>query len=265
MTELEKVTELIRQHCQCFDNNENKTLQEYVGKFLSVLAQLFCWVDKDCATILKSAREEIIPLDGYEICECKAFYEFKPAYHKGFDPSGLKVFLHCKQGMKRDIVELDSSKWDYDFVDGTVVVDMTDIVKPCCKCNSECSCKTSYKLVVRYEAGYTAENLPQCVVDAMCHFLSVFIAYQNNCGSLDDCSKMDRLAVGSVLKSKSVDYLIRTWDVDKNSLEYIYTGLINKWALRSLSMLSLCSVNNRSNYIVVGRSKYEDKVQRRVH
>ena len=96
--------------------------------------------------------------------------------------------------------------------------------------------------------------------------MQVFIAYQNNCGSLDDCSKMDRLAVGSVLKSKSVDYLIRTWDVDTASLEYIYTKLINRWALQSLSMLSLCQYENTSVFIAVGKErKHESKVSRGVH
>lgn len=264
--ELVKVTEELKKHCQCFDCNDGADIQEYVGKFLRVLAQMFCWVDKTCATILKTAREEIIELGNYEICECKAIFEFKPYYFKGFDPSTVKLFLHKRQGLSREVIELDRTKWSWDSIDGTILIDMTEQINPCCQCDTSCQCETTYKLVARYEAGYTAETLPLCVYEAMCHFLQVFIAYQNNCGSLDDCSKMDRLAVGSVLKSKSVDYLIRTWDVDTASLEYIYTKLINRWALQSLSMLSLCQYENTSVFIAVGKArKHESKVSRGVH
>lgn len=253
--ELVKVTEELKKHCQCFDCNDGADIQQYMEKFLRVLATMFCWADNSCATILKSEREEIVPMTSYDICACKAFYEFRPYYYKGFDPSTVTLYLHTRQGMSRDIKELPREKWSWDGIDESIVVDMSDVVNPCCKCDTSCDCETTYKLVARYEAGYTASTLPLCVYDAMCHFLSVFIAYQNNCGSLDDCAKMDRLAVGSVLKSKSVDYLIRTWDTDKNSLEYIYTKLINRWSLQALSIISLCRYEPNSGFVAVGRGK----------
>lgn len=253
--ELVSLTEKIQESCQCFDCNDGSDIQEYVEKFLTVLAQLFCWVDKDCATILKSERQETLDLKGYEICNCQAFFEFRPYYHKGFDPSTLKLYVHKRQGMNREVYEVPADKYSYDFIDGTVIVDMTEIVNPCCQCVCECECKSTYKLVALYEAGYTAETMPRCVLDALCHFLQVFIAYQNDCGSFNDCARMDRLAVGSVLKSKSVDYLIRTWEVDENSLELAYTKLIHKWEFKTLSMLSLCKYDNRELYISLGKDR----------
>lgn len=250
--ELIALSERLQERCQCFDCEDGGVIQEYVEKFLSVLAQLFCWVDKDCSTILKSQRSEILPLDCYEVCNCQAFYEFKPFYHKGFDPSTLKMYIHKRQGGSRTVTEVPSEYYNYDFVEGTALLDITNIINPCCS-TSCCDCKATYKLVVTYEAGYTAETMPNCVLDALCHFLNVFIAYQNNCGTFDDCSKMDRLAVGSVLKSKSVDYLIRTWEVDENSLELAYTKLIHKWEFKTLSMLSLCQVQNNETFIALGK------------
>lgn len=253
--ELIALTERLQERCQCFDCEDGGVIQEYVDKFLSVLAQLFCWVDKDCSTILRSARSEVMPLTNYEVCACKAFYEFKPFYYKGFDPSTLKLYIHKRQGLERTVTEVPKDKYNYDYVDGTILLDITDIINPCCSCACECTCEATYKLVADYEAGYTADTMPSCVLDALCHFLNVFIAYQNNCGTFDDCSKMDRLAVGSVLKSKSVDYLIRTWDVDENSLELAYTKLIHKWEFKTLSMLSLCQVQSNETFITLGKDK----------
>ena len=253
--ELIRITERIQEHCQCFDCDDGATIQTYIKPFLNVLARLFCWVDGECDTILRATRQEIIPVTEYEICGCDAMFEFKPYYWKGFDPSTLKVYMHTKNGLKRDIYELETSDYDYDPIDGTIIVNMTDELSPCCRCTCECGCETQYKLVVTYEAGYTADTLPDCVLDALCHFLNIFIAYQNDCGSLDDCSKMDRLAVGSVLASKSVDYLIRTWTIDEGSIDRIYMKLIYRWSFETLSSLSLCRTNNSQSFVFIGKDR----------
>ena len=65
--------------------------------------------------------------------------------------------------------------------------------------------------------------------------MNIFISYQNNCGSLDECANMDRLAVGAVLKQKSVDYIVREWTIDNGSIDRFYVKLINKWSLATLS------------------------------
>ena len=90
----------------------------------------------------------------------------------------------------------------------------------------------------------------------MCHFLSIFIAHQNDCGTLDECANMDRLAVGAVLKQKSVDYIVREWTIDKESMDRVYVKLINKWTLQTLSSLSLCKkVYTDNMYLTIGRRK----------
>lgn len=182
--------------------------------------------------------------------------EVKPYYWKGFDPTTLKVYMHKRKGLEREEYELDTDKWNWSFVDGTILVNVTDELSPCCKCYDPCSCEAEYKLVLDYEAGYTSETLPDCVYDAMCHFLSIFIAYQNDCGTLDECANMDRLAVGAVLKQKSVDYIVREWTVDNTSIDRYYVKLINTWALQTLSSLSLCKrVYTDNMYLTIGRRK----------
>lgn len=237
--EVTKITERLKEHCLCFDCNDGADLHVYVSKFLNVLARIFCWSDKDCSTILKSERQEVVPLVDYEVCCCETYFEFKPYYHKGLDPSSVKFYARIRQGGKRKTVAIDNEKVDYDFVDNSFIINTTQFINPCCPpCEP---CETKIEIMAVYEAGYTADTLPACVLDSLCHFFNIFIAYQNNCGSLEDCSKMDRLAIGSVLKSKSVDYLIRHWEVDQESMEVVYNRLINRWALESLSVLSLCN------------------------
>lgn len=253
--EIIKITERLQEHCPCFDCNDGADIQAYLNTFFQVLGRLLCWADKDCATILKAPKQEILPLENYEVCNCQAVFEFKPYWYKAFDPSTLKLFVHKRQGIERTVCEIPPSRYNYDFVDNTVLVDISEIVDPCCCCYCPCDCPSTYQLVATYEAGYTAETLPECVIEALCHFFNVFIAYQNNCGSLDDCSKMDRLAVGSVLKSKSVDYLIRTWEVDQNSLELTYTKLLHRWEMQTLGMLSLCRPDNMSNWFVMSKDR----------
>lgn len=255
--ELIKITEKLKEYCSCVNCEDEAVLQQYVESFLRVLARLFCWVDGECDTILKASRQEVIPIKDYEICGCDAYVELKPYYHKGFDPSTLKVTLQKKTGAKREYIELTSEDYDYSFVDKTVIVNLTDIMNPCCRCIDPCSCESEYKVIFTYEAGYTSETIPPCIYEALCHFLQIFIAYQNKCGSLEDCANMDRLAVGAVLEQKSVDYIVRRWTVDDTSIDRVYVSLINKWALSTLSSLSLCRLTPTDNlYLTVKRRKH---------
>ena len=65
---------------------------------------------------------------------------------------------------------------------------------------------------------------------------------------------MDRLAVGAVLKQKSVDYIVREWTIDTESVDRVYVSLINKWSMLTLRSLSLCNtVSTEGMYIAVGR------------
>lgn len=254
--ELIKITEKLQERCDCFDCEDGAVMQGYVDKFLGVLARLLCWVDEECGTLLKSTRKEIIPVDKLVYCGCEAMLEVKPFYFKGFDPSTLKVLLYKRQGFSREEYVLDEDKYNWSFIEGTLLINLTDELNPCCRCVDPCSCETEYKVVLLYEAGYTSDTLPDCVYDALCHFLTIFVAYQNKCGTLEECSNMDRLAVGSVLKKKQVDYIVREWQVDNTSLDVLYVKLINKWSIATLSSLSLCNkIPTETMYLAIGRSK----------
>ena len=254
--ELIKITQNLQDRCGCFDCDDGATMQGYMESFLRVLARLLCWTDGECATILKSKRHEVIPIKDITICGCDAMFEVKPYYWKGFDPTTLKVYLHKRKGLEREEYELDTTKWNWSFVDGTILVNVTDELSPCCKCCDPCSCEAEYKLILDYEAGYTSQTLPDCVYESMCHFLNIFIAYQNKCGTLDECANMDRLAVGAVLKQKSVDYIVREWTIDNESIDRYYVKLINTWSLKTLASLSLCKKTYTDNmYLTIGRRK----------
>lgn len=254
--ELVKITQKLQDRCGCFDCDDGATMQRYMGNFLRVLARLFCWTDGECDTILRAQRHEVIEVKDFDICGCDAMIEIKPYYFKGFDPSTLKVYMHKRKGLEREEYEITPDKYNWSFVDGTILINITEELSPCCRCCDPCSCEAEYKIILGYEAGYTSETLPDCIFEAMCHFMSIFVAYQNKCGTLDECANMDRLAVGSVLEQKSVDYIVRKWSVDKTSLDTIYVKLINTWALKTLSSLSLCKkVYTENMYLAIGRRK----------
>ncbi len=254
--ELMKITQKLQDRCGCFDCDDGATMQRYMESFLRVLARLFCWTDGECDTILRAQRHEVIEVKDFDICGCDAMVEIKPYYFKGFDPTTLKVYMHKRQGLNREEYEITPDKYNWSFVDGTILINVTDELSPCCRCCDPCSCESEYKIILDYEAGYTSNNLPDCIFEAMCHFMSIFVAYQNQCGTLDECANMDRLAVGAVLEQKSVDYIVRKWTVDKTSLDTIYVKLINTWALKTLSSLSLCKkVYTENMYLTIGRRK----------
>lgn len=254
--ELVKITQKLQDRCGCFDCDDGATMQRYMESFLRVLARLFCWTDGECDTILRAQRHEVIEVKDFDICVCDAMVEIKPYYFKGFDPSTLKVYMHKRKGLEREEYEITPDKYNWSFVDGTILINITEELSPCCRCCDPCSCEAEYKIILDYEAGYTSETLPDCIFEAMCHFMSIFVAYQNKCGTLDECANMDRLAVGSALEQKSVDYIVRKWTVDKTSLDTIYVKLINTWALKTLSSLSLCKkVYTENMYLAIGRRK----------
>ena len=254
--ELMKITQKLQDRCGCFDCDDGATMQRYMESFLRVLARLFCWTDGECDTILRARRHEVIEVKDFDICGCDAMVEIKPYYFKGFDPSTLKVYMHKRKDLEREEYEITPDKYNWSFVDGTILINVTEELSPCCRCCDPCSCETEYKIILDYEAGYTSASLPDCIFEAMCHFMNIFVAYQNNCGSLDECANMDRLAVGAVLEQKSVDYIVRKWTVDKTSLETVYVKLINTWALKTLSSLSLCKkVYTENMYLAIGRRK----------
>lgn len=254
--ELMKITQKLQDRCGCFDCDDGATMQRYMESFLRVLARLFCWTDGECDTILRARRHEVIEVKDFDICGCDATVEIKPYYFKGFDPSTLKVYMHKRKGLEREEYEITPDKYNWSFVDGTILINVTEELSPCCRCCDPCSCETEYKIILDYEAGYTSASLPDCIFEAMCHFMSIFVAYQNKCGTLDECANMDRLAVGAVLEQKSVDYIVRKWTVDKTSLDTIYVKLINTWALKTLSSLSLCKkVYTENMYLAIGRRK----------
>lgn len=254
--ELMKITQKLQDRCGCFDCDDGATMQRYMESFLRVLARLFCWTDGECDTILRARRHEVIEVKDFEICGCDAMVEIKPYYFKGFDPSTLKVYMHKRKGLGREEYEITPDKYNWSFVDGTILINVTEELSPCCRCCDPCSCEAEYKIILDYEAGYTSNNLPDCIFEAMCHFMNIFVAYQNKCGTLDECANMDRLAVGAVLEQKSVDYIVRKWTVDKTSLDTFYVKLINTWALKTLSSLSLCKkVYTENMYLAIGRRK----------
>ena len=146
--ELMKITQKLQDRCGCFDCDDGATMQRYMESFLRVLARLFCWTDGECDTILRARRHEVIEVKDFEICGCDAMVEIKPYYFKGFDPSTLKVYMHKRKGLEREEYEITPDKYNWSFVDGTILINVTEELSPCCRCCDPCSCETEYKIIL---------------------------------------------------------------------------------------------------------------------
>lgn len=251
--EIMQLVERLRQTCSCVNCEDDSVLQSYLSRFISILSRSLCWVDGQCGSFLKSLRREIIPVDGLQFCGCTAIMEVKPFYYKQLDYETLSITIQQRKGIKLINDTIDPDMYSIDL-DGTLLIDLTKWLSPCCKCVNPCECETTYKLILEYEAGYTSETLPECVLDAFCHLLNIFIAYNNKCGSLDDCSNLDNLAVGAVLKQKSVDYIVREWVIDETDFNRVSVKLLNKWYLNTISALSLCQRSDFM-YAALGKDK----------
>lgn len=193
-------------------------------ELINLISMATCWMTEPCDTFLKSERREVIDLESC-LDDCGVFV-FEPFYHP-FDVDSFTFTLIKQKGMEEESIGIDS--YIYSEVDGEFKLDLP---LPSCNCVGECTCgcKTGYKLLVTYEAGY--EELPECLLPIFCEAL-YFVNELNRC-DCEDCPPCNTKYVdsetyttgdGATISDRLADYFIRT---------------LTKQFVRQLSLISLC-------------------------
>lgn len=154
----------LKEFCSCVDVDEADVVE-----LINVVSSATGWAVNPCETFLKGPRRELIDLPDCMDCA----YEFTPYFHP-FDPQTFSFKLI-------EITDEGEGAHECDFVFiGSKAVFRVKTGLPTCGCAPcSCGCKSEYKLLVTYEAGYE-DDVPECLFPVFCNLLEVIHA-KNKC------------------------------------------------------------------------------------
>jgi hypothetical protein len=212
LTPLEQLTE----YCDCTDVEERD-----VNELISLISTYTCWAQKPCETFLLSERREVKDLPDC-ICDCDIF-TFRP-YFAPFEVDSFTFTLVEQNGINE--IETPVTTYIYSEADEEFRMELP---LPSCKCRPDpCGCKSKYKLVVTYVAGY--ENIPECLLPFFCESLQ-WIREKNKC----DCEKCEGCEEQPLTKETMVDYTTIT-----GQLQERIVAIMTRQYFNQLSLISLC-------------------------
>ena len=178
MTVYEQLTE----YCNCLVSGSEDGFQSIdhraVDELIHLISVYTCWATNPCETFLQGERKEVVDVPDC-ICDCDVF-EFDP-YFAPFDPDSFTFTLIEQRGIEETLTEVTSyvySEADEKF--------RMELPLPNCDCYDPCGCKSRFKLMVTYVAGY--EEIPECLLPLMCEALQ-WILEKNECDceACQDC------------------------------------------------------------------------------
>lgn len=223
--------EMLKGYCDCLQDISEEEFAPLWEKFIRFLSHITCWSNPN-GTILVEDRVESIPLNG-RLCDYKCL-DIQP-YYKNINLE--TVTMEIRQYSSSGLNILPVTNFNYDEFSDRFYINLHPTV--CCECDCECDkdCKHNM-LVIRYQAGYEL-NSPDWL-DLICHYFTGWVAVANDCISLDDCCSQDKKMIGARLKTKKVDVITYTWEVDENSEEVFFTRLMHNYYLGLLQKYALC-------------------------
>lgn len=212
--------EQLKAYCDCVDVRE-----EDVEELIHLVSVMTCWAKDPCETFLKSERMEVIDLP--ECVECGAF-EFIPFYAP-FDAESFTFTLVKTEGINETAIPISDFSYS-EMREGFLV----DLPLPDCRClPCKCGCQPTYKLLVRYDAGY--EGIPDCLLPLFCDMLKI-IREKNNC----DCSECQTCGSDEIVE---VNYT-EVADME-DRLKGFYMEIMIQNYKNLLGMISLCQRQKR--------------------
>lgn len=229
------VYEQLAEYCDCLSvkidgvNSPNFTDRE-VDELINLISSYTCWANKPCETFLQNERKEVIDLPDC-VCDCDV-YEFEPFYVP-FDPESFTFTLIEQNGITENLTPI--STYIYSVADEKFRLELP---LPECKCRPNCGCKSKYKLMVEYVAGY--EEIPECLLPIFCEALQ-WIMKKNEC----DCEKCEECDT-QYEQEKNIDYTSLT-----GMLQEHFLNILSRQYFRQLSLISLCGKRNRHLWVVV--------------
>ena len=214
LTPLEQLTE----YCDCTDIEERD-----VNELISLISTYTCWAQKPCETFLTSERREVKDLPDC-VNECD-IYRFTP-FFAPFEKDSFTFTLVEQNGISE--ISTPVTSYIYSEADGEFRLELP---LPSCKCRPDpCGCKSSYKLVITYVAGYP--NIPECLLPMFCD--AVYWLHQKNkcdCEECDACGENGTF----VTDGRHIDYTTLEGRLQDNFLAVFTHQYFNQ-----LSLISLC-------------------------
>ena len=224
MTVYEQLTE----YCDCLyveadEVYEPTFTQKEVDELIHLISSYTCWAQKPCETFLQGARKEVVDLPNC-VCDCDIF-EFEPFYVP-FDPDSFTFTLIEQNGIEETLTDITT--YGYSEADEKFRLELP---LPSCKCSPQCGCKSNYKLMVRYTAGY--DGIPECLLPIFCEALQYIIErHKCECEKCQDCDNDYQV-------EKRIDYTSLT-----GMLQEHFINILTAQYFRQLSLISLCGKRN---------------------
>lgn len=212
LTPLEQLTE----YCDCTDVEERD-----VNELISLISTYTCWAQKPCETFLTSERREVkdVP-DCVNSCDV---FEFEP-FFAPYDRDSFTFTLVEQNG----IYEYETPVSNYIYSEADEKFRM-ELPLPGCKCRPDtCGCKSKYKLVITYVAGYP--NIPECLLPLFCE--AIYWLHEKNKCDCEECENCDKSAYPN---NTAVDYTTLQGQLQDRLL-----AVMTKQYFNQLSLISLC-------------------------
>ena len=222
------VYEQLIEYCDCLIVSEPheapyaKFDERDVNELIDLISNYTCWANKPCETFLQSERKEVIDVKDCS-CECDVI-EFEP-YYAPFDVDSFEFTLVEQNGIEETLTPITTYK--YSEADEKFRLELP---LPNCDCKPRCGCKSNYKLVIKYVAGY--EELPECLLPLFCETLQ-WIIDKNKC----DCEKCEECE-NKYTDKHEIDFTT----VDGRLKNYFLNVMVSQY-IRQLSLISLCKKN----------------------
>lgn len=230
------VYEQLIEYCNCLVdvNKDEGSVPRFdykdVDELIHLISTYTCWATASCETFLQSERKEVVDVPDC-ISDCDVF-EFDP-YFAPFDPDSFTFTLVEQNGIEENLTEVTSyiySEADEKF--------RLELPLPSCQCSPKCGCKSRYKLMVTYVAGY--EEIPECLLPLMCEALQWIIQKNEcDCEACQDCEN-------KYAENHEIDYTKLTGRIQEHFL-----NVLTAQYFRQLALISLCRRRNDLWAVVV--------------
>lgn len=193
-------------------------------ELIGLISMATCWRTKPCDTFLLEERTEVIELEDC-LTDCGVF-TFNPFYTP-FEKDSFTFTLIKQKGLEEESIPI--TDFVYSEVDDNFRLDLP---LPSCDCVGQCvcGCKTGYKLLVNYNAGY--EELPECLLPIFCEAL-YYINELNKCNCENCPSCNEKYA-------DMISYSLEDGASITDRLADFFVKVLANQFIRELSLISLC-------------------------
>lgn len=237
--------ETIKRKCPCMKDVSEDEFDLIWSGFIRFLSNITCW-DIQGGTIEKCCRTQAITLDK-PLCSYTCLEVFPYWKNINLDTVAVEIRQYSSSGM--NVIPVDTSLFAYDDIADRFYIRIEDFVGYEERCDKNC---TNNVLVMSYVAGYDLDS-PEWL-ELICHYLTGYTAIANNCISVNDCSSINRVAVGATLIRKTVDTINYEWEVDQGSQEVFFSQLMRNFYIDYLGRFALCGRDcDIKQYIFVGK------------